>query len=293
MKRMQRAGGFTIIETLIVLAITSALFMAVVVTLSGRRARTEFSQSMQDIRSRIQQVVNDVGSGYYPALKDAHCIDTANGQGTAVAPGTAKIVTGGAEQGTSSGCVFLGKVMQFGIAGGQLEQVRIYTAFGVRRDANGEVAPDAALKRYINARPAVSALAADTSNLLHGIKIRDMYYGSPRKDIAAFAVVKSLGSYSMSSGALQSGSTQINIIPIVNTTLGATPDPDTTINAINVNDRTNKPGQGLADGEVNPSGGIKMCFVSGGSNQSGLIEIGGSSRQFTVSLTMKENKTCA
>ncbi len=119
-----------------------------------------------------------------------------------------------------------------------------------------------------------------------------MYFGSPRNDIGAIAIVKSLSNISMT-GTSDSGSTQVNVVPIKGTSLHAAPDPATTIGVINTNDHASSPDIGLGDGEVNPSSGTKICFVSGGTNQSALLTIGGNGRQLSVTLAIKENATCS
>src|SRR6266511_2117091 len=108
MKGGKKARGFTVVETLIVLAVTGGLFVAIAATLSGRQNRTQFTQAIQEIQSQIQQVVNDVGSGYFPSTNNFSCSATLAGP---------SIATGSAEQGSNAGCVFIGKAIQFGVAG--------------------------------------------------------------------------------------------------------------------------------------------------------------------------------
>jgi hypothetical protein len=40
-------------------------------------------------------------------------------------------------------------------------------------------------------------------------------------------------------------------------------------------------------------GGVRICFVSGGTDESGLITIGSNNRQLSVTLSIKGNKTCS
>jgi hypothetical protein len=43
----------------------------------------------------------------------------------------------------------------------------------------------------------------------------------------------------------------------------------------------------------NPSNGVSICFASGGTNQSGLVTIGGSGHPLSVTLkVMESTKTC-
>ncbi len=104
--------GFTIVEVLIVLAVSSALLVTAYALVSGRQKRTQFTTSINDTRQQLQQIINETTSGYFPASDQFVCQD----------PGTQQPVTfkaaGAADpggQGSNQGCVFLGKSIQFGL----------------------------------------------------------------------------------------------------------------------------------------------------------------------------------
>jgi type II secretory pathway pseudopilin PulG len=274
MRGGKNARGFTIVETLIVLAISAGLFVAIAATLSGRQNRTQFEQSIQEIKSQIQQVINDVGSGFYPDTNNFKC----------AAGGSGPILTSGAStQGENTGCVFLGKVMQFGVATTNPEQFRVYTLAGLQKNAAGDE-----VTTYAESLPKVIAPstsspstpdASETKKLLYGLTTLSMNYGSGPTDIGAVAFVNSLAQYS--SGSIVSGAQQVQVVPVNNTALNKTATEGAQL--INANFTTSP---------VDVSGGVKLCFVSGGTSQSGLITIGNNNRQLSVTLSIKENKTC-
>lgn len=275
MKGGRKARGFTIIETLMVLAISAGLFVAVAATLAGRQNRTEFDQSIQDIKAQIQQAISEVGSGVYANTNNFTC--TPGGLGP-------NLTAGSGNQGGNSGCIFLGKAIQFGVSGtSNPEETRSYIIAGLQKDSSGqEVATYAAAKPTVVAPSTASPSTPDASIkgiLQYGVTTKEVYYGSPKVNIGAIAFVSKLATYS--SGAVVSGASQVNIVPITGTSINAS--TTATAQAINAN---------LATSTLNPATGVSLCFVSGGSNQSGLITIGGNSRQLTVSLSVKENKTC-
>ena len=108
MRGSHKASGFTIIETLIVLTVSGALFVSATYFLSGDQDRTEFTQSIQAVQSQIQQVINEVESGSYANTNNFTCSGTASGP---------SLTTSGTDaQGSNTGCIFLGKVIQFGVA---------------------------------------------------------------------------------------------------------------------------------------------------------------------------------
>ncbi len=57
--------GFTIVETLIVLAVTAAMFMATVSLVSGQVARHQYQSSMRQVQTLIQRQISEVQSGYF------------------------------------------------------------------------------------------------------------------------------------------------------------------------------------------------------------------------------------
>ncbi|MGI0135266.1 MAG: type II secretion system protein, partial [Candidatus Micrarchaeaceae archaeon] len=66
-------SGFTIVETMIVLAITGALFIAIASTLAGRQNSAEFNHAIQTVQAQIQQTVNQVSAGFYPSNSNFTC----------------------------------------------------------------------------------------------------------------------------------------------------------------------------------------------------------------------------
>lgn len=266
-----KTSGFTIIETLIVLAVSGALFVATAVTLSGRQQRTQFEQSIQEVRSQIQQTINEVATGYYPNMNNFSC--TAGASGPVFGAGST-------EQGANKGCVFLGKVIQFKMAGTDPEEMRVFSVAGLQKNSAGNE-----VTTYTEAMPKIvsypdATSASDRKQLLYGLTTNEVYYGAVKTNIGAIAFVNSLAQYS--SGSIVSGAQQVNLIPINQTFLDATVSGS--VSAIE-NRFTTSP--------VNPANGAHICFVSGATNQSGLITIGSNGRQLSVTLSIKGNRTCA
>lgn len=269
--------AFTIIEVLIVLAVTGALFVSAAIMIAGRRQQTEFNQAIRQVQSQIQQVINDVATGYYPDRGNFQC--TAGPSGPVLTAGTA-------EQGTNSGCIFMGKAMQFDIAGTSPEQFATYTIAGLQKNSAGKE-----VVNRVEAQPKVIAPAStpstvpDTSTnnqLLGGLTTHRMWYnnGAADVDVGSVAFMTSLATYSGSS--ISSSAQRLHVIPVDGTVLNATKvDAAAAINA------------NVATAPRDVSGGVHICFVSGGTEQSGLISIGGAARQLSVTLTIKSNTTCS
>jgi len=279
MKGGKKAHGFTVVETLIVLAVTGALFVAVAATLSGRQAKTQFTQGIQEIQSQIQQVINDVGSGYFPSSNNFSCVSALSGP---------SISTGTNEQGSNEGCIFLGKAIQFGVDSTDPEEFNIFTIAGLQRTPTGEEvsSSDTSKPPYDEAKPIAVAPPAsprdltDKQKLRYGLTTLQPYFGVSKTPISSVAFVNSLAAYS--GGTITSGSQQVRVVPIPGNWHQTESQAATDIN--------NKL---RTSNDVDPDGGVSICFVSGTTDQSGLITIGNSGRQLSVTLSIKGNKTCS
>lgn len=299
---MRRQGGFTIVELMIVLAVTGIIFFGAITLISGRTSQTEFMTAIQNVQGQVQQVINEVGNGYYPNNGNFKCVGS---------PGSFNINPGANEQGANTGCIFLGKIMQFNT---NSTQFTIYTVAGAQLNVSSQE-----VQTYSSARPLVIAqgstapppgsdltgFAGTPAALQYGVSVSSMYYCATTTvancsltvndgSIGAVAILSSLGAYSGS--ALQANSQHFNLVPIYNSSLTLTPG-----NAVDkMNIALDTPaGSGIitsADDFVygpNPANTVLICFSSGTTNQSGLVTIGGRGNgNLSVTLSIRSNKTC-
>ena len=66
-------GGFTIVETLIVLAVSGLLLISAIVMISGRTNKTQFTTAANDLKQSLEQVINEISSGYFPNANNFQC----------------------------------------------------------------------------------------------------------------------------------------------------------------------------------------------------------------------------
>lgn len=275
--RLRPANGFTIVETMVVLAVTGALFVAIAATLSGRQNAAEFTHAIQSVQSQIQQTINQVSQGFYPNENNFICTNGA---------GVAQLNSGTNTQGTNQDCVFLGKVMQFGVQGTDPELYQVYTIAGLRNATAGVGSP------FVTSSPTVVGVGGNyadysTSRALE-YGLTTLWVKAGGNTMGAVGFLMEPGSLSTTStSGYNSGSQQVDLIPLPGTSLGQDFSQAATSINTELNDATL-----TADAPINPSGGVQICFVSGGTNQSGLITIGGSGRQLLVKLDIKSNKSC-
>src|ERR1700733_12358913 len=122
--------GFTIVEVLIVLAITGALFIAAAIMISGQQDRAGFNQGIQQLQSQIQQVMNDVSTGYFPGNANFSC--------SAGSGGPVTLTAGASGQGANAGCIFAGKVLQFNVGNADPQNYGIFTIAAAQKDSTGQ-----------------------------------------------------------------------------------------------------------------------------------------------------------
>lgn len=265
MKRRPPTAGFTIVETMIVLAVTAALFLAVATTIAGRENSNQFTDAINDIRAQMQQTIGDVQSGYYPNLGNFSCIGN---------PGGIDIVGGTSEQGTNGACVFLGKVMQFGLDNGSLQNYEIYSVAGAR-EATTLSGANPTVVAPSTAKPGTPDNGV-VQTLHYGLRAVKAAYGTANVPVGAVAFLTDV-SAGDASAAYQGGSAGINVYGLQDTVL--------TKNKLQAAELINQAMRVPAKAVKNPAGGVKICFQSGGTQQYGLITIGGDNNgKLSVSL---------
>lgn len=308
------ADGFTIVEVMIVLAVSSLLLISAAALIDGRQAKTEFTTGIHDQQQKIQQIISQTSSGYYPNGHNFVCSGSASGP--------VIFAAGANAQGTNAGCIFLGKALQFGlgtsmpqngtvgvlpIVGNQYESVA-----GIQTPVLtvGGSVPRAAYP--INASetnvPTSTAenelmeygLHLANSNTACGLATAVCYKpmsggGFAATGIAAFLTGDSAGNITATTGVngsanLQSGSQQLSLYGVK----GGSAMNQTLYQASN---GLGSLGRSTGLGNFDPAREVLICVVSGGTNQSGLFTIGGGSvvggnGGLNVTLTIMSDKVC-
>lgn len=126
---MQRvSAGYTIVEVMIFLAVSTALLVAGMKLVSGKQAQVDFDQTMRDTQSQIQSWIGDVSNGFTGGDPNQQYCSTSGSGGRPIIK--AKPVGIGNIQ---PQCVFLGKAIQFTdakVSANQSSQIFVYSIFG-------------------------------------------------------------------------------------------------------------------------------------------------------------------
>lgn len=159
------AGGYTVLEVMIFLAISAFLLIFTIPAISGQQSRTYFTQGVRDLDSKLQDVINDVSTGYFDNSSRLAC--NINGAGTPV------LSAGPSNVGTNQDCMLIGKIIHASthanVAPPPNESISIYSVVGARttRVAGQPVT----ITSLLNTQPITSNQLQEVYPLKNGIKI--------------------------------------------------------------------------------------------------------------------------
>lgn len=240
----RNVGGFTILETIIVLTVMSALLASALLLFQQRIPKTQFQKSLNELVSQMTDISNQVATGYYPNTNKAKCSN-----------GTIDL-NQVAEQGQNASCLFLGQAVKFG-CDAECDKLKVYTIFGKRlnsvsgiaasslSDANAQISSNFGTQEYTNG---------------YGLSVEKVKVGST--DYGGVAYVQSFGS-SLASGDQLNGASQVGIAPISGSVNSPSIGPN--LSSLSV---TNE--------------GILLCVKSGTTDQYAFVILGANGNAMSV-----------
>ena len=277
MKRLKLYGvgkaGYTVIETMIVLAASGALVVSVIALISGQQGKTQFSQGVRDADSQLADVMNDFGTGYLANTGSVSCTASAT-------PGSKPSLstpTPAPKQGTNVGCVYAGRIIV------PAANSNNYVVHGlVGRQFQGDVF-SAQSSDIVNARPVVLrssntsstdlSVNAQFSPTMRFIKAVYLDTSGNEQVAGPFGVVSNFGATTAGSLVSDKQTPQLFImIP----------------SATAVEDRFES---GITNADFVLNRPLALCFESDSSNQYAVIQYGTSTGS-TASVTTIGGGTC-
>lgn len=292
-------SGFTIVEVMIVLAVTTLLFISIAMTISGKQQHAEFDSAIRDVQAQIQQIINQTGAGYYPA-GDYTCAASGDDGSVTIQPDP-----GHSSQGQNSDCVFLGNALHFSdgsSSGGDAIPSDTFLTYPIAGLASATGTFDQADPTIID--PTISKNQLQYG--LHVIAMNDVTQADTPISIGSFAIVQSLGKDATDNpGALANGAQSLELV-VPNNPAGDPDDPDdsaspsllsngTQAEETALNSLFQSDGYDTSDGSDNSysqSTAVTICFASGSTNQSGLITVGNDNNSLSVELKVFDDNQC-
>lgn len=272
-----RWGGYTIVETLIFLAVTGMMLASASVFIGGRQNKAQFVNSVRDFETKITDIANDVSTGYYQSRGTLGCSGSSTGPVPDYGSGTTL--------GSNNGCIFVGSVVKFGDSA--KDKFVQFTLAGLRTVDGITGAPN--VGSVIQAEPKVLNNSSYYTTNVFG-------YGTTVECITTTLPCNStthpnnaaIGFYTKFLGTNLSGGNGIQtdvwlynsaVVPTV-IPVNASATSSTVITALeNVGS--------VPATSINPVTGVVICLRSGGTSQYALIRLGGFGNGLTVSSEIK------
>lgn len=264
-----RSGGYTIVETMIFLAVTGMMFASAMIFVSGQQQKTEFNQSVRNFTADLQSLINDVSTGYtsFPFQSGQYC--WTNGSSVTIAPSAA-----GQEH-----CIMVGRLLQFA-PGGQKDSYELFLVVGKQHDTSKKEVVDLQGARPLALSAAVSgtAYAEQTKKVGYGTTIAWVKYGnSPGNYTNSMGLFTTFASYD-STGIINSNSTRANMIPLPISQTNCTAasklcmnyDTATTVNKMDLYTA----GLNAAATSAVANQPLMICLDSAGTNQHAEVSLG-------------------
>src|SRR5436190_880500 len=99
--------AFTIVEVMIVLAVTAAILLSALLMIGHQQENTEFIQAVHEAQSQIDDVINNVNSGYYASRQNFECQSSLSGPVVDDSSSNTR--------GTNKDCIIIGRTMHFAV----------------------------------------------------------------------------------------------------------------------------------------------------------------------------------
>jgi len=215
--------GFTIIETMIVLAISALLFVAAVAALNGQESQTAFVTSANTLQSQYQQYLAYDSDGYFNYNNNYtyQCYSS----------GLLSDNPGHSSLGTSSTCIFLGSIFS-----PKEYKLNVYQIWGSTTDSNGLVVNNYNQETYL-----FHGTNFSTVNTPQTLQFKKMFYGRTLQPLSSNQFVATVNSNSAKNGSqlglgleavndnkeLPSGSFQPSLLTPTNLVIACYANPNT------------------------------------------------------------------
>lgn len=262
MNKQYRMSGFTIVETMIVMAVTGIMFISVVLLINGKQQRAQFQFAVKDVQTQIRQIITETTAGYNQ-LGNNTCSSFG---------GKPKLATGTTDTlGTNASCVFLGKTIIFSQ---DKESFLVAPVIGLRQpittDFQGVFAAD-----LNSSKPILSTDTIASQRMLQfGLTPVAMYVGDDlAQKVGSVSFVLTPGVKDISPGSQGTTSQNLNIVAVTSgSSLANSIDAERSAvetamqnGIVSSRDYINS-----TDDKVK----VSICFNSGTTNQSLLLTIG-------------------
>jgi type II secretory pathway pseudopilin PulG len=292
-------AGFTIIETLIVLGVTAALLFSVLLLVGGKTSQEQFISAISGAKTNLQKVINSASDGSYPNEGNFTC---------SLASGTITIkLDTPQQQGGNYGCTFVGSLVGFNNftqPSATNQKYTVYTVVGQQcTNYNTDFSACSNPTTWPETVPYILTSSTGTQSvqsLLSGISLvsttitdvngsQTTYRNMQLPPVVGFLINPTQqASATTAIDNLSPGALQLSLYVYCTPVIGST---TTCANSCSL------PPSGAAllsaTCSLLEANQVDLCFASATTNKSGLITLGGSGVQATVSSQIFGGSSCA
>lgn len=274
-----QAAGYTIVELLIFLAVSGAMFFTAMNLVAGQQGKSQFQSTVREFEGRINDLANNVSTGYYERSKDFSCTVNASN-----IPQFGNTAVGLGQNGQ---CIYVGTVLKFGEpANGGKEAYDVLTMAGARTVSNVNTANLAQANPrvvYFTGNPIASQPILQQRIPFASIECIRVNGGACNTTDAA--AIGFFTTFNGTSGGQKRGGIQTDLIYYNAVNSPRYDDAlDQAVTKIN----------GFNYGSYTRANTIDICLRSGSSNQYALVSFGGgSASNLTVSSEIKQGTLCS
>lgn len=318
-ERGKRQKGFTIVETLIFLAISGLMFAAAVMDLNSQQKSTAFQTGVGVLVSQLDNDLQNSINGNFQFPSGLQCTTTSLGS---TVPNITTTTTPGSTAVPDPNCVFLGDVIGFGFKNSNNQPAYWNIAVLGNQYTNGSSDSSLASNYFSQSNPTAfyysghsasspytqyDTVSDSVSAIPNSMNVRWVQACNPTcssiaysRQYAAFALFNYSRAASQPSGGastVNSGSLPFALLPIPNYSFpfSASSEPTTPstliISGINSIKNCKLIGSTYCGAQIDPPGGIEVCLTKG--SQSVILTIGGINSYDSVSKKVFNNGTCS
>jgi type II secretory pathway pseudopilin PulG len=257
--------GYTIVEVLVFMAVSSFMFVLAAIFINGKQSSAEFTQAVNNVDAQIRETIDDVKNGFYPSNSNFTC-------SASLSSGRPTFSSAAHEQGTNQDCIFLGKSIQFAVHGSNNSQYNVFSIVGRRLNnaMNAEVTSLSGVGTATFPTPlappftgATGIDVTDAKTVPWSVKVTRVYYfpnSSPGSitDTGAVAFLSSLANYNVTTNLLNSGAQRLSLASVP----GAALDQTAATASTNIGNMT--------DANVHNDYQFVVCLAGGASHKASI-----------------------
>lgn len=264
----KKPHGFTIVETMIFLAISGILLVTAINLINGKQNTAEFGTGIRQVQNQLQGLVSNVSEGQYTSDNQFNC--AINGSSLLISSPT--VGQPANAQGTNLGCQYIGEAIQFA-PNTNTSQYAVYPVAGKQFT-------DSSYQTPVNQLSDTAAEAIDNGSTISNRQIITLPYGITVSKINNGLSPGMIGLFNVGATAADGrGTNDVTLVPFND----SFPDP----NPLSTIQDQIAGANPVLSSNYNPSSGVQICFQSGSTNQYGVITIGGSGNPNNVNLEIK------